>query len=201
MGFGANPRNPLSKIAESIYSKCDRSDFANNEFVQGLRTEILLYQQIIKHRYRTPELKPYTLHLKSESGRITINRLCSFDYQLHEAGAIQRMILELNLDPILIVHDCVYVKRMIDPYCNIIIQNILGPQAKFEIHQVKAWQDRSNWEQNAELEQQHRHRIAQEEQTAYNYNSSNAVIQTSHSDAWDDQYLLKQRLTNAEYIV
>lgn len=172
MGFGANPRNPLSKIAESIYSKSDRSDFANNEFVQGLRTEILLYQQIIKHRYRTPELKPYTEHLKSESGRITINRLCSFDYQLHEAGAIQRMILELSLEPILIVHDCVYVKQLIDPYCNCIIQNILGEHAKFEIHQVKAWQDRSKWDHYAELEQQHHIRIAQEEQLAQSYNFS-----------------------------
>ena len=158
LSFGSNPNSWSSGIAEYIYDREDRERFAEHPFVSGLLREIKQYQTIIR-----------SLFPKSEYQGIKLVTLCSNHYQSMEAYAMKNVMTHADADVMLMVHDCIYTKRPIDlVYATVLLQDVIGPYANFECKKIPAWQDRSRWDQNAQAEADHKHRIYTEELLARN---------------------------------
>jgi len=190
ISFGLDVSNSYSKLKEIIMQPDDRDRFTQHEIVQGLISEIKHYKDIIEEKYKQPEYKKEIEFMS----RKTIACKCAYDYQSTENIAIQNVVKELGIDPMLIVHDCLYTKKplpLLD--ATVYLQDILGPYAKFEKEPIIAWQDRTTWDQTESDIQDHKQRIQYEEQQAQQQSHSNTLIQTSGSgDRWDDIYSAKQ---------
>ena len=77
---------------------------------------------------------------------------------------MRQIITQCDIDVLLLVHDCIYTKRRIDQiYATVVLQDVLGPYAKFDRELIPVWQDRSRWAQNAQAILQHKERIYAEE--------------------------------------
>ncbi|MDB4541768.1 hypothetical protein N9245_00370 [bacterium] len=190
ISFGLDVSNSYSKIQKIILQPDDRDRFIQHEIVQGLITEIKHYKDIIEEKYKQSNYKKEIEFMD----RKTIARKCAYDYQSTENIAIQNVVRELGIDPLLIVHDCLYTKKplpMLD--ATVYLQDILGPYAKFEKKEINNWQDRTSWDQTESDIQDHKQRIQQEERQAILQSHSNTLIQTSGSgDRWDDIHSAKQ---------
>jgi hypothetical protein len=190
ISFGLDVSNSYSKLKEIIMQPDDRDRFTQHEIVQGLISEIKHYKDIIEEKYKQPEYKKEIEFMS----RKTIACKCAYDYQSTENIAIQNVVKELGIDPMLIVHDCLYTKKplpLLD--ATVYLQDILGPYAKFEKEPIIAWQDRTTWDQTESDIQDHKQRIQYEEQQAQQQSHSNTLIQTTGSgDRWDDIYSAKQ---------
>ena len=144
ISFGLDVSNSYSRLTEIILQPDDRDRFIQHEIVQGLITEIKHYKNIIEEKYKQPAYKKEIQFMS----RKTIARKCAYDYQSTENIAIQNVVKELGIDPMLIVHDCLYTKQplpLLD--ATVYLQDILGPYAKFEKEEISAWQDRTTWDQ------------------------------------------------------
>ena len=151
--FGSDPNNFKSGIASYIKNPADRARFANHPVVKGLKTEIKLYRDIIRQQFP-----------RSQYPGVTIFTLCNNHYQHTEAQAMRQIITQCDIDVLLLVHDCIYTKRRIDQiYATVVLQDVLGPYAKFDRELIPVWQDRSRWAQNAQAILQHKERIYAEE--------------------------------------
>ncbi len=190
ISFGLDVSNSYSKLQKIILQPDDRDRFIQHEIVQGLITEIKHYKNIIEEKYKQLNYKKEIAFMS----RKTIARKCAYDYQSTENIAIQNVVRELGIDPLLIVHDCLYTKKplpLLD--ATVYLQDILGPYAKFEKKEINKWQDRTSWDQTELDIQDHKQRIQQEERQAIQQSHSNTLIQTTGSgDRWDDIYSAKQ---------
>lgn len=190
ISFGLDVSNSYSKLQKIILQPDDRDRFIQHEIVQGLITEIKHYKNIIEEKYKQLNYKKEIAFMS----RKTIARKCAYDYQSTENIAIQNVVRELGIDPLLIVHDCLYTKKplpLLD--ATVYLQDILGPYAKFEKKEINNWQDRTSWDQTELDIQDHKQRIQQEERQAIQQSHSNTLIQTTGvSDRWDDIYSAKQ---------
>ena len=165
LSFGSNPANYKSGIANYIWHKADRQRFAEHPFVKGIMLEIKEYQNIIR-----------SLFPKSEYPGVKLVTLCSNHYQSMEAYAMSNAIKELkNADVMLVVHDCIYTKRRIDlMYATVLLQDVLGPYARFERKHILGWQDRSRWAHNEQEILDHKNRIFHEELMARNQHETSS---------------------------
>ena len=166
LSFGSNPHSWSSGIAEHIFNNADRERFATHEFVTGIMSEIKQYQAIIRSQFP-----------KADYPGVKLVTLCSNHYQSCEALAIQEIVLALNLNPALLVHDCLYVKQRMDIVeATVTLQDYMGKYAKFGRDELKPWQDRSNWDQNDIAQAEHQQRISQEERDAVYHQSTNNIF-------------------------
>ena len=189
ISFGLDVYNPWGKLSDIILQPDDRERFIQHEIIQGLLAEIQLYKIIIKHKYKQKEYKNAIKFIP----RKTLGHICAYDYQSTEAQGIQTVIKETGIDPLLIVHDCLYTKKPMPKDASIYLQDIMGPYAKFEVKHIPVWVDRTTWDQTELDVEIHKQRIQQEEQQAYTQSISNTLIQTSgNGDRWDDIYSAKQ---------
>jgi len=190
ISFGLDVSNSYSKLQKIILQPDDRDRFIQHEIVQGLILEIKHYKNIIEEKYKQSKYKKEIAFMD----RKTIARKCAYDYQSTENIAIQNVVRELGIDPLLIVHDCLYTKKplpLLD--ATVYLQDILGPYAKFEKKEINIWQDRTTWDQTELDIQDHKQRIQQEERQSILQSHSNTLIQTSGiGDRWDDIHSAKQ---------
>lgn len=178
LSFGATPSNAQGGIAKAIMSKNDLLRFGMNPFIKGLRREIKIYNKHIRKSVKTGKMSTISSH----------------HYQYTESECIRDIVKNIQADILMTVHDCIYTKNAVTNPIDMqrILEKHFGAHAKMERKDLKAWQNRSTWEQNEQNIQQHYNNIQQEERRSRQYSSANSMIQTTtHLDNFNRRLQLK----------
>lgn len=213
MGFGCDPNAPRNAIQNIIWNHDDYERFVNHEWVKEFQTEQQLFSEIIRKTYDKKWVKA-NMPSALKGSRYSQSKLEAYLYAQFETEfmtAIQQSIGEENI--LLWVHDCVYTKQRIDlDYFNRVPEQMGYPMIRFSCERVDPVRYNKLTQLTVQLEtHSHNTRLAQEEYSAKNYNSSwidnaTAEIFTNRVNipianieiecAWEEFNLERMRLLN-----
>ena len=186
IGFGSEVSDPRGAVKKHIGSIDDRAALLADPWMQGLLEEVEGYRYIMKQEYISSTFKKQIAPLLRKNGRSTLNKWCSFEYQVIESNIVNHVIQNIGSACVILqVHDALYLSKPIQLGDMNVFAHDIEPLANFEYEAIdsinynKATIDRAKV---AEVEQQKR--IEVEEHKATNYVGS-FVRMSDQELAWE----------------
>lgn len=171
IGFGSNPGNYKSGVAQDIWNAADRQRFIDHWIIRDLMTEIDLYKEIMRETY--PDAKKSFGDALRKNGRSSLNKWCTYHYQLTESTIIQAVKQTFGEENVLLqVHDALYFTHKPDLWELNQIAKRISPFCEFEYEYIEGeWADKRALNEQATAESKHKHSIWREEQLAQQYSN------------------------------
>ena len=92
IGFGSEVSDPRGAVKKHIGSLDDRAALLADPWMQGLLEEVEGYRYIMKQEYISSTFKKEIAPLLRKNGRSTLNKWCSFEYQVIESNIVNHVI-------------------------------------------------------------------------------------------------------------
>lgn len=169
IGFGAKINNPLGALQDIIYQPDDREAFIQHYITQGLIQDQRDFSRICREVISKDFVKTNLPHAL-KGGIYNQNRAEVYLYQWFEKTVMDYIVeheLTRCAEPLLVVHDCIYTRKQIDPAINVDLQQHFGNgHLTLETQQIDAYKRKP---QETETERAHRLHIEAENIKASNY--------------------------------
>lgn len=169
IGFGSKVSDPRGAVKKHIGNSDDRDRLLADPWLQGLLHEVDLYRRIMKAQYESKGFKKEIAPLLRKNGRSTLNKWCSFDYQVIESAIVDHVIQNIGKQLVILqVHDALYLSKHIDLLDMNVFAHDIEPYANFEIENINGiTYNKMALNSKSLVIQEHKQRIHQEELKAY----------------------------------